>query len=213
MVCIAVRRRSAAAVAAAIALLASTGACSPQPNGGDDLKARQTAYFAGLADEARESGASRTQIQALDDAAETGTLTAEMVTELYDPLFECFAALGGTGEIFGTASVAPGIEVPDYRVGFDAEVDAAGGDDLTRAVKQCEDTHVAFVWRALYLQPIAVDARNAAMMASVDTIRACLDALGIALPSDPSPDDVMRGISDGQAQGTQCYSEPDSANG
>ena len=193
------------AIAACIVGIALAG-CTSAPSAPDDAIARQKAYFADLAEHAESNGASDTQITALRDAAASGELTTQTVTELYGPLFDCFAALGGKGEIFDEVTVAPGIVVPDYRVGFSEEADTAGGSGLDDQITACKDRYVEFVWQALYMQPKAVDARNAQMMAALPAIRECLDSIDVALSADPTPDEVANAVSTGVSLGTKCYS-------
>lgn len=174
----------------------------------DPAIAAQRAYFAELADTAEAQQASDVQVEALRQAAETGDLTVAMVTALYQPYFDCVAGLGGTGEVFGNVEIAPGIVAPGYRVGFPSDLDASGGEALDAAVMACEQQHIGFVWQALYMQPIAVEARSQPLLAAADSIRSCVDAAGIQVGDQPSSDELARAVLDARAAGVDCYSGP-----
>jgi len=128
-----------------------------------------------------------------------------MVAGLYDPLFACFEALGGRGDIEGTKVVAPGIAVPDYVISFDAAVSEAGGEKLDEQVRACQEKHAEFVWRALFLQPMAVDARANEMMLSLPSIRDCLDRFNITLAEDATVAEVQAALAEGHERGTDCF--------
>lgn len=193
--------------AAALWLLAVASGCAASHGPQDDLEERQRAYFGELAEQAANNGASQKQIDALTEAASTGELTPDMVADLYAPLFECFAALGGTGEVHGTVEAAPGVSVPDYRVAFDADADAAGGVELDNQVRACKDRHVEFVWQALYLQPKAVEAREAQALTLLPAIRECLADVDVALPEEPTPEQIDDALVEGRLQGVRCTPE------
>lgn len=189
-------------IAATSVALASCGS----PARDENVNERQRAYFAELAAEAEQAGASEIQQEALTHAAESGELSIAVVTSLYQPYFDCVAELGGVGEVFGTVEVAPGVVVPDYRVGFAPEIYESGGVELETAVRACEQRHVGFVWQALYMQPVAVEARGSAMMDQLPAIRECVAEIGITLPEDASLDDVLHALAEASAAGVQCYS-------
>lgn|GEM_PF-3115023 len=189
----------------ACALSCLLGACSESSTPQDSMLELQKEYFSGTADAAENSGATRLQIDTLREAASTGELTPDMVTALYDPLFACLEAIGAEGQVEGTKRIAPGFSVPDYVISFDVEVLDAGGAELDSQVRECQDKHVEFVWRALYLQPAAVEARADEMMIALPSIRECLDGLGVDLADNPSPEQVQQAISEGAELGTRCF--------
>jgi hypothetical protein len=191
--------------ASLIAVVAS--GCSPSTGPVDDMTRQQQEYFAELAQTAEANGASELQVATLEEAAATGELTTAMVTNLYEPLFECFATLGGHGEVFGTVEVAPGVVVPDYRIAFEDSVSEAGGQELDTAVTQCQTTHAEFVWQALFLQPKAIEAREREALNVLPQVEECLAEVGVELPPNPSPEHINDAVVRARELGQRCSPE------
>jgi len=180
-------------------------ACTASPPSEGSPLQRQKDYFADMASAAESAGATRLQIDTLRKASQTGDLTPDMVTALYDPLFACLESVGAAGQIEGTKQIAPGFSVPDYVISFDADMLEAGGTELDAQVRGCQDKNVEFVWRALFLQPEAVEARADEMMTSLPSIRECLAGLGIELSDEPNIEEVQAALGEGAEIGTHCF--------
>lgn len=202
-------RRFASAALALVAVATAASACSGnvQPTG--SLQDRNREYFADLGNEARERGADAAQVAVLEEAAVSGSVTDDQVLSLYEPFFSCLDAVGAHGEIYGRVELAPGMSVPDYRVGIATDPTADATQQLEVAdhlIQECTRQYVGFVWQALYLQPVAVDARNQALLNARGEIAECLEPLGTFLRGDEDAAELATAIVEAEAAtGIRCF--------
>lgn len=191
---------------AALLAAATLASCAPAPEPTLDILEESRAYFAQLATEAEEAGASDDQVTALRRAAESGELTNQDVIALYEPFFDCVADVGAEGEVFGTEVIAPGYTVPDYRVKLPDPHQVEDFDAILGLVKACEDRYVGFAFKAIQLQPAVQAAKDADLLAHRDEVIACLAAAGEKVAADATADELASAVIAAKAaDGVECY--------
>jgi len=181
-------------------------ACTPQAAANPD--AADLAFFGDILAEAQAGGADAAQLEVLSAAAQGGSIELGSMAPLFSEFFDCISRAGGRGEFYGTLDLASGVSVPSYRVQVphSAANDDALAEAFNVALLDCEAKSIAFVWKAIQLQPTTIELKNADIEAHSDEIRECLANLGIDLDDNATADELGVAVVEATAEtGTRCY--------
>lgn len=138
------RRLCTAAVVAAVAL---TSACSTAPSD-EPADPEFALYMDELIEEASNEGASKTQIDVLEQAKGDGELSYEAALEANRNVVSCLSEAGVEAHITEEATNY-GLTIPGYAASLD------GPGDPESLIESCETAEVYWVGRAYQLQPSA----------------------------------------------------------
>lgn len=178
-----------------LALLGTLVGCAAREDVPDERNARNREFFAHAADQAESQGANAEQVEVLREAARTGELTGAMIMPLFEPYFQCLHDNGGgEGEIFGTLELAPGIEIPSYRVKVSEGDVILTEDDINRlsdVEAECSNTYMGHAWKAIQLQPSTMEAWEQDFDRRRPHIMDCLADNGHTVDEDATHNEII----------------------
>jgi hypothetical protein len=188
------------AAALAFAMVGCSSASARMPSGPDGPAVDRSApWFATVRtdiNDAKAAGSSPEQIEALEDAWRTGTLSFEAYNDAVDRALRCVREAGF--RIFADeVTVYQGLRMRLYSV-------QSRPDAQEPAVEGCIKRHSYFVERAYQLQPASLEAKEQHFAQYRDALIDCLADAGVAVDQQMTMDEILRSVGKGMDNGVDC---------